>query len=281
VLSQLQTKVKAAKLEAWDEVVHNLKNPEHEITIAMVGKYMDLTEAYKSLSEALLHAGIRTKTKVNIQYVDSEDIEKNGTDVLKAVDGILVPGGFGTRGVEGKIATVKFARENNIPYLGICLGMQVALIEYARHVAGLKNANSSEFDEATDHPVVGLIEEWQDASGSVEKRSQDADMGGTMRLGGQVCLLAEGSKARDLYGKPIITERHRHRYEVNGTYVEQLKAAGLCVSGTSKDGKLVEMIEIPEHKWFVACQFHPEFTSTPRAGHPLFEGFVRAALMGR
>jgi CTP synthase len=279
VLSQLQTKVKAAKLEAWDEVVHNLKNPEHEITIAMVGKYMDLTEAYKSLSEALLHAGIRTKTKVNIQYVDSEDIEKNGTDVLKAVDGILVPGGFGTRGVEGKIATVKFARENNIPYLGICLGMQVALIEYARHVAGLKNANSSEFDEATDHPVVGLIEEWQDASGSVEKRSQDADMGGTMRLGGQVCLLAEGSKARDLYGKPIITERHRHRYEVNGTYVEQLKAAGLCVSGTSKDGKLVEMIEIPEHKWFVACQFHPEFTSTPRAGHPLFEGFVRAALL--
>jgi CTP synthase len=279
VLSQLQTKVKAAKLEAWDEVVHNLKNPEHEITIVMVGKYMDLTEAYKSLSEALLHAGIRTKTKVNIQYVDSEDIEKNGTDVLKAVDGILVPGGFGTRGVEGKIATVKFARENNVPYLGICLGMQLALIEYARHVAGLKNANSSEFDESTDHPVVGLIEEWQDASGSVEKRSQDADMGGTMRLGGQVCLLAEGSKARDLYGKPIITERHRHRYEVNGTYVEQLKAAGLCVSGTSKDGKLVEMIEIPEHKWFVACQFHPEFTSTPRAGHPLFEGFVRAALL--
>jgi CTP synthase len=243
----------------------------------MVGKYIDLTEAYKSLSEALLHAGLNTGTKVNIHYFDSEEIEKNGTDCLTEMSAILVPGGFGNRGVEGKIATVQYARENNVPYLGICLGMQVAVIEYARNVVGMADANSTEFNSNTTHPVVALITEWQDEDGSTQTRDMDSDLGGTMRLGGQECALVEGSLAKEVYGASVITERHRHRYEVNNTLIQQIEEAGLVISGKSIDGTLVEMVEVKNHPWFVACQFHPEFTSTPRDGHPLFESFVKAA----
>jgi len=267
-----------ADLSEWDKVVEDEANPEGEVTIAMVGKYMELLDAYKSLIEALKHAGIGTHTKVNIKYIDSETIIDNGTAVLESVDAILVPGGFGNRGVEGKIATVKFARENKIPYLGICLGMQVAVIEYARNVAGLENAHSTEFVKDCVNPVVGLITEWQDASGAVEQRSARSDLGGTMRLGGQECNLLEGSTAEASYAKPVIVERHRHRYEVNNNFLPQLEEAGLIVSGRSKDNSLVEVVEVPNHPWFVACQFHPEFTSTPRDGHGLFEGFVKAAI---
>jgi len=267
-----------ADLSEWDKVVEDEANPEGEVTIAMVGKYMELLDAYKSLIEALKHAGIGTHTKVNIKYIDSETIIDNGTAVLESVDAILVPGGFGNRGVEGKIATVKFARENKIPYLGICLGMQVAVIEYARNVAGLENAHSTEFVKDCVNPVVGLITEWQDASGAVEQRSARSDLGGTMRLGGQECNLLEGSTAKASYAKPVIVERHRHRYEVNNNFLPQLEEAGLIVSGRSKDNSLVEVVEVPNHPWFVACQFHPEFTSTPRDGHGLFEGFVKAAI---
>jgi len=238
---------------------------------------MDLTEAYKSLSEALLHAGINTATKVNIYYFDSEEIEKNGTECLNEMSAILVPGGFGNRGVEGKIATVKYARENNVPYLGICLGMQVAVIEYARHMAGMAEANSTEFNESTPYPVVGLITEWQDEDGSIQTRDKESDLGGTMRLGGQECALVDGTKSREIYAQDVITERHRHRYEVNNTLIKQVEEAGLIVSGKSIDGSLVEMVEVKDHPWFVACQFHPEFTSTPRDGHPLFESFINAA----
>lgn len=266
-----------ADLAEWDAVVEAEANPQREITIAMVGKYMELLDAYKSLIEAIKHAGIRNRTKVNIQYIDSESIIDEGTDKLKGVDGILVPGGFGNRGVEGKIATVRFARENKVPYLGICLGMQVAVIEFARHVAGLEDAHSTEFSASCANPVVGLITEWRDSTGSVEQRTDDSDLGGTMRLGGQECRLAPGSTAHTSYGKDVIVERHRHRYEVNNNLLPKLEEAGLIVSGRSKDNALVEVVEVPDHPWFVACQFHPEFTSTPRDGHGLFEGFIRAA----
>ncbi|KZY36999.1 MULTISPECIES: CTP synthase [unclassified Oleiphilus] len=270
-----------ADLTEWDSVVEAESSPENEVTIAMVGKYMELLDAYKSLIEALKHAGIRTRTKVNIEYIDSERIIDEGTAVLESVDAILVPGGFGNRGVEGKIQTVKFARENKVPYLGICLGMQVAVIEYARHVAGLADAHSTEFDKGCENPVVGLITEWKDASGAVEQRDAGSDLGGTMRLGAQECNLVQGSKAFESYGKPVIIERHRHRYEVNNNILPQLEEAGLIVSGRSADNSLVEVVEAPDHPWFVACQFHPEFTSTPRDGHGLFEGFISAAFTNK
>ncbi len=277
VVNKLALDCRPTDLSEWDSVVDKLNAPTADINIAMVGKYMDLTEAYKSLSEALLHAGINTKIKVNIHYFDSEEIEKIGTGCLSEMSAILVPGGFGNRGVEGKIATVAYARENNIPYLGICLGMQVAVIEYARNVANMGGANSTEFDATTPHPVVGLITEWQDEYGSTQTRDSDSDLGGTMRLGGQECVLTNNSKAKEIYGKEVITERHRHRYEVNNTLIEKLEESGLKISGRSIDGTLVEMVEITDHPWFVACQFHPEFTSSPRDGHPLFESFVKAA----
>ena len=278
VIQRLHLDAEKADLNEWDKAVYNLTHPEAEVKIAMVGKYMDLTEAYKSLSEALVHAGIQTLTKVNITYIDSEVIEGDvGIDCLKDMDAILVPGGFGERGVEGKIKAVEYARTNNIPYLGICLGMQVAVIEYARHVAGLEGAHSTELDPNTPYPVIGLITEWTTEDGSIERRSQDSDLGGTMRLGGQQCRLEEDSKVRDMYGEEVIVERHRHRYEFNNNYMEKLSEAGLLFSGKSMDGSLVEVVEVPDHPWFVACQFHPEFTSTPRDGHPLFSGFVTAA----
>jgi CTP synthase len=266
-----------ADLSEWEQVVRDTGRREGEVTIAMVGKYVDLTESYKSLSEALIHAGIHTLTNVAITYVDSEKIEQQGTAVLQGVDAILVPGGFGERGVEGKIEAVRYARENNIPYLGICLGMQVAVIEYARNVAGLAGAHSTEFDKGAAHPVIALIEEWQRADGGHELRSEDSDLGGTMRLGGQQCQLAEGSLARRIYGRELIEERHRHRYEFNNHYREPLSDKGLSLSGISIDGKLVEVVEVAGHPWFFACQFHPEFTSTPRDGHPLFTSFIEAA----
>ncbi|ALE52962.1 CTP synthetase [Candidatus Thioglobus autotrophicus] len=277
VVKKLSLDCKPADLSEWDSVIAKLNAPKSSVDIAMVGKYIDLTEAYKSLSEALLHAGINTGTKVNIHYFDSEEIEKTGIDCLSEMSAILVPGGFGNRGVEGKIATVQYARENNIPYLGICLGMQVAVIEYARNVARMSQANSTEFDENTPYPVVGLITEWQDEHGSTQTRNEASDLGGTMRLGGQECALVEGTLAQEIYAAPVITERHRHRYEVNNSLIEQVQKAGLVISGKSIDGTLVEMVEVKNHPWFVACQFHPEFTSTPRDGHPLFESFIRAA----
>tara|TARA_B110000261_G_scaffold11993_1_gene12072 strand:- start:35 stop:1660 length:1626 start_codon:yes stop_codon:yes gene_type:complete len=270
---------KEADLTEWDAVAQAKLNPKREVTIAMVGKYMELLDAYKSLIEAISHAGIKSYTKVNTRYIDAEDIETQGVSLLAGVDAILVPGGFGERGTEGKIKTVQYARENKIPYLGICLGMQVAVIEFARNVAGWSDANSSEFDANSKHCVVGLITEWTDEAGHVEQRSEGSDLGGTMRLGAQQCRLQEGSLAYQCYQQDVITERHRHRYEVNNTFVEQLEAAGLKFSGRSMDGSLVEMVEIVDHPWFVACQFHPEFTSTPRAGHGLFEGFVGAAII--
>jgi CTP synthase len=270
-----------ANLSEWDQVVEAEANPHTAVTIAMVGKYMELLDAYKSLIEAMKHAGIRTRTRINFRYIDSETIETNGVEQLKDVDGILVPGGFGNRGVEGKIRTVQFARENRIPYLGICLGMQVAVIEFARHVAGMTDANSTEFRHDCADPVIGLITEWKDASGVTEQRDRNSDLGGTMRLGGQECRLAKGSKAHECYGRDIIVERHRHRYEVNNNLLPALEQAGLIISGRSLDDALVEVIEVPDHPWFVACQFHPEFTSTPRDGHGLFEGFVRAAVERR
>jgi len=276
-VEKLQLQCKEADLSDWKQVYEALKHPEHDVTIAMVGKYIDLTEAYKSLSESLIHAGIKTRTKVNIVYIDSEDIEKDGVGCLDAMDAILVPGGFGERGVEGKIMAVQYARENNVPYLGICLGMQVAVIEYARHVAGLDHAHSTEFNSGTRNPVIALITEWETSDGRIEKRDKDTDMGGTMRLGGQPCRLKPGSRAHDIYAKDVIVERHRHRFEFNNHYREPLERAGLQIVGTSLDGKLVEVIELKDHPWFVACQFHPEFTSTPREGHPLFTGFVEAA----
>ncbi|MBE2897637.1 CTP synthase [Pasteurellaceae bacterium 20609_3] len=267
-----------ADLSEWEQVLYRESNPSNgDVTIGMVGKYTELPDAYKSVNEALKHAGLANRVNVHIKYVDSQDVETKGTEILKGLDGILIPGGFGYRGVEGKIATAQYARENNVPYLGICLGMQVALIEYARHKAGMANANSTEFDKNTPYPVVGLITEWQDADGNVEKRSDNSDLGGTMRLGAQQCHLAQGSKARDIYGADTIEERHRHRYEVNNNLLPQIEQAGLKVSGLSADKKLVEIIELPNHPWFVAAQFHPEFTSTPRDGHPLFESFVKAA----
>jgi len=276
VLDRFNIDRPAADLHQWDNVVANQMLSDGQVTVAMVGKYMDLLDAYKSLTEALVHAGISNKTKVKIRYIDSEKLQKNH-DLLDGVDAILVPGGFGSRGIEGKIHAVKVARENNIPYLGICLGMQIAVIEYARNVCGLDNANSTEFDASTDYPVVGLIEEWIDQQGNKEQRSVDSDLGGTMRLGSQVCHLVSGSNAQQIYGDEQIKERHRHRFEVNNNFLPQLKDAGLVVGGLSFDKTLVETIELPEHRWFFASQFHPEFTSTPRDGHPLFSSFVEAA----
>lgn len=267
-----------ADLSEWDKVVDGKLNPEHEVTIAMVGKYMDLLDAYKSLNESLIHAGIHLRTKVNVNYIDAEDVETKGTQILEDADAILVPGGFGERGVEGKLQAVQYARENKVPYLGICLGMQSAVIEFARNVLGLKDANSSEFDKSCPHPVIGLITEWVTADGDIEKRDEASDLGGTMRLGAQECRLVAGSRSREIYGADVITERHRHRYEVNNNYVDQLQQAGLRIGGWSADDTLVEVVELEDHPWFVACQFHPEFTSTPRDGHPLFTSFVTAAL---
>ncbi|MEG9529998.1 glutamine hydrolyzing CTP synthase [Mannheimia indoligenes] len=277
VCERFRLDCKEADLSEWEQVLYRQANPTGEVTIGMVGKYVELPDAYKSVNEALKHAGLTHRLTVNIKYIDSQDIETKGTELLAGLDGILVPGGFGYRGVEGKIRTAQYARENKVPYLGICLGMQIALIEYARNVAGLTEANSSEFDKDCSQPVIGLITEWQDADGNVETRTDESDLGGTMRLGSQQCHLIEGSKARELYGAETIEERHRHRYEVNNNLLPQIEAAGLKVTGLSADRKLVEIIEVPNHPWFVAAQFHPEFTSTPRDGHPLFAGFVKAA----
>lgn len=270
--------LKPAELSEWQAVLDGFYHPEHAVTIGMVGKYMDLTESYKSLTESLIHAGIQTNTRVHIRYIDSESLEKSQDDQLQGLNAILVPGGFGDRGIEGKIAAVQYAREHKIPYLGICLGMQVAIIEYARHQANLKQANSTEFMKDTPHPVVALVSEWKDASGTRQARDADSDLGGTMRLGGQLCHLAPGTLAQKAYGADHVSERHRHRYEVNSDYVAALEKAGLVVSGRSVDKALVEMVEIPGHPWFLACQFHPEFTSTLRDGHPLFTAYMKAAL---
>ena len=278
VVNRFNLKCNPVDLSEWEQVLYAEANPNGEVTIAMVGKYVDLTEAYKSLNEALHHAGLQNRRVVNIKFVDAEDIERQGTEVLEDVDAILVPGGFGKRGVEGKITAVQYARENKIPYLGICLGMQVALIEFARNVAKMADAHSTEMTMETTHPVVALITEWLNEDGVIETRDEDSDLGGTMRLGAQSCRLVSGSKARELYGNDEIVERHRHRYEVNNAFLPELEAAGLKVSGKSQDNELVEMIELDDHPWFVACQFHPEFTSTPRDGHPLFTGFIAAAI---
>ncbi len=287
VCHKLGILARAADLSVWKKLVHSLQHPEHEVNIAFVGKYVDLTESYKSLTEALMHAGIHTLSRINIHYIDSEGIESGGTAQLKGMDAILVPGGFGRRGTEGKIAAIGHARANKIPYLGICLGMQLAVIEFARNVSGLDGAHSTEFDAQSPHPVIALITEWLDREGRIEQRDANSDLGGTMRLGGQSCALVEGSLAREIYAAPRINERHRHRYEVNNAYLARLEADGLKVSGVSAEGKaLCEMIELPKagpqaHPWFVGCQFHPEFTSNPRVGHPLFISFVRAALAAR
>lgn len=277
VVEKLRLTTESAQLKEWRQVVEAWRNPSGTVKIAMVGKYTNLTDSYKSLSEALQHAGLHTRTRVDLTYVDAVEIERVGTSLLEGVDAILVPGGFGTRGIEGKILAAQYAREQLLPYLGICLGMQVALIEFARHCADLPGANSTEFDPETPHPVVSLITEWRERTGRIEVRDSTSDLGGTMRLGGQPCYLVSGSLAHSLYGCDIIMERHRHRYEVNRAYVKPLECAGLRVSGRSEDGELVEMVELPDHPWFVGCQFHPEFTSTPRDGHPLFCGFVKAA----
>jgi len=279
VVERLELDCGEADLSEWDHVVEAKLNPKGEVNVAMVGKYTELVDAYKSLNEALVHAGLHTSTKVNIDYIDSEEIEQKGAEELLAkFDGILVPGGFGTRGTEGKIAAVRFAREQGVPYFGICLGLQVAVIEFARHKANLPDAHSTEFDANTPTPVIGLITEWTDSDGRKETRSEDTDRGASMRLGGQPCILKEGSIVRTLYAEECITERHRHRYEVNNQYIAQLVDAGLSVAGKSTDGELVEIIEVPDHPWFVACQFHPEFTSDPRDGHPLFRGYIDAAI---
>jgi len=279
VCRKLNITAKAADLSSWEKICVALAHPKQEVNIAFVGKYVDLTESYKSLTEALIHAGIHTESKVHIHYMDSEDIERDGTSVLEPMDAILVPGGFGKRGTEGKMKAIQFARENKKPYLGICLGMQLAVIEYARNVANLKDANSTEFNSDSPHPLVGLITEWQDAYGKVEIRSEDSDLGGTMRLGAQKCPIEPGTLAAQIYGKEV-NERHRHRYEVNNHYVDQLKAAGLVISARTPTEQLCEMVELPQnvHPWFVACQFHPEFTSNPRKGHPLFKSYIEAAL---
>lgn len=279
VCAKLHLKAKPADLSSWQKIVDALAHPKHEVNIAFVGKYVDLTESYKSLTEALIHAGVHTQSKVNIHFMDSEDIESNGIGRLSEMDAILVPGGFGKRGTEGKIRAIQYARESKKPYLGICLGMQLAVIEYARHVAKLDKANSTEFDADTPKPIVGLITEWKTADGKLETRSEDSDLGGTMRLGAQSCPIEPNTLAAQIYGAQV-NERHRHRYEVNNHYVDQLKAAGLIISARTPSEQLCEMIELPqsEHPWFLACQFHPEFTSNPRTGHPLFKSYIQAAL---
>jgi CTP synthase len=278
ILERFHLDCPPADLSEWERVVHARLNPEREVNIAMVGKYMELLDAYKSLIEAIEHAGIQTHTRVRMKYIDSETIDKDGTAALQGIDAIVVPGGFGERGIEGMITTVRYARENNIPYLGICLGLHVAVIEYARHVLGLACAHSTEFEKKTPDPVIALITEWVNAEGQMEQRDENSDLGGTMRLGAQECRLADHSIARDCYQKEIIVERHRHRYEVNNNYVARLEEKGMHFTGKSVDGSLMEVLEIQNHPWFLACQFHPEFTSTPRDGHPLFTGFVNAAI---
>jgi CTP synthase len=280
--------IKPTDLSDWQKVVDVMTSPAHEVTVGMVGKYVELTESYKSLNESLSHAGVHNNARVKIRYIDSVVLESGNMSALKDLDAILVPGGFGDRGIEGKIAGIRYARENKVPYLGICLGMQLAVIEFARHVAGLSDAHSSEFNAATTHPVIALITEWQDEGGRIEKRDVNSDMGGTMRLGGQTCQLMENTLARSAYGTDTITERHRHRYEFNNHYLQELTDAGLVIGGKSADGNLMEMVELPgkgqsahpelSHPWFLGCQFHPEFTSTPRKGHPLFTDYIKAAL---
>ena len=278
VVSKLDLKCPKADFSEWDRVVDSQLNPEREIRLAMVGKYMDLLDAYKSLNEAILHAGIQTRTRINISYIDSTDVMHNGVGLLEGHDAILIPGGFGERGFEGKIQATRYAREQGIPWLGICLGLQAAVVDYARHVAGLAGANSSEFEQDCRHPVIALISEWTTMAGTTEVRDESSDLGGTMRLGAQNCRLTEDSIAFRCYGRLEIMERHRHRYEFNNDYLEILRKAGLRLVGKSGDGMLVEVIEVSDHPWFVGCQFHPEFTSNPREGHPLFKGFVNAAI---
>jgi CTP synthase len=279
VCHKLDILAKAADLSSWKYITERLANPKFNVDIAFVGKYVDLADSYKSLTEALIHAGIHTESKVKIHYIDSEEIEKSGTDALKNMDAILIPGGFGVRGTEGKIAAIKYARENKIPYLGICLGMQLAVIEFARNVANLKDANSTEFNADSSHKLIGLITEWKDATGKVEVRDENSDLGGTMRLGAQSCPIVPNTLAASIYGAQV-NERHRHRYEVNNNYVEQLKKAGMVISARTTGEDLCEIIELPKatHPWFVGVQFHPEFTSNPRTGHPLFKAYVEAAL---
>ena len=278
VVEYLQIECPPADLSSWKQVVDAQMEPINSLKITFVGKYLELLDAYKSLIEALTHAGIKSKTRVVIDYIDAENIEREGVGVLDGASAILVPGGFGQRGFEGKIAAAGFARENKVPYLGICYGMHAAVIDVARNLAGLEKANSTEIDLKTDHPVIALITEWQDSSGRIETRSENDDLGGTMRLGEQACKLASGSLSRHLYGEETVNERHRHRYEFNNNYAAQLVSAGLVLAGHSEDGTLVEVVEIDDHPWFVGCQFHPEFTSSPRNGHPLFSGFVEAGL---
>jgi CTP synthase len=281
VVEKFGLDVPPVDLGGWDHLVQALDHPRREATVGFVGKYVDHADAYKSLNEALTHAGAQTGARVEVKTIDSESLMTEGMSELEDVDAILVPGGFGERGIEGKIAAVHFARERNIPYLGICLGMQVAVIEIARHLAGLEGAHSTEFMPDCEHPVIGLITEWLDRSGAVELRDEGSDLGGTMRLGAQQCVLQDGSMARRIYGQEIITERHRHRYEFNNHYLDRLQSAGLRVAGRSRDGQLVEMIELEDHPWFVGCQFHPEFTSRPIGGHPLFTSYIDAAVRHR
>ena len=276
VMRHFSLEANPADLSVWQQIETAIANLKEEITIAMVGKYVDLTDAYKSLNEALYHAGVRSGNKVNIRYIDSEDLAKEGTALLADVDGIVVPGGFGNRGIEGKILAVQYAREHRIPYLGICLGMQIAVVEFARHVLGLSGAGSTEWDDKVADPVVALVTEWVNERGETEQRDAHTDLGGTMRLGALPARLKSGTQIARIYGAEIINERHRHRYEVNSHYEKRLEDAGLVISGRSEDNGLVEVIELPEHPWFIACQSHPEFTSTPRKGHPLFESFIRA-----
>ncbi len=277
VCEKLHFNTKRADLSEWDKVIYAQEHPTGEVDVALVGKYVHLTESYKSLSEALKHAGIHTRTRVNIRYIDSEQVEQQGTALLEGADAILVPGGFGERGIEGKIKTAQYAREHGIPYLGICLGMQIAVVEFARHVAGLKGAHSTEFNLKTPSPVIAMISEWTTAEGATEKRAAGGDLGGTMRLGGQECRLVPGTRARDVYDRDTVVERHRHRYEFNNNYRQSLQDKGLVVAGTSMDEKLVEIVELPGHPWFIGVQFHPEFTSRPRDGHPLFTSYILAA----
>lgn len=278
IVNKLHLDCPKADYSEWDRVVDSQLNPEREVKLAMVGKYMELLDAYKSLNEAIIHAGIQTRTKVNISYIDSSDLMERGVELLHGHDAILIPGGFGERGFEGKIQATKFARENNIPFLGICLGLQAAVVDYARHVANLKDANSTEFEKDCENPVIALISEWTTAAGTTEVRDENSDLGGTMRLGGQKCVLDPDSTTFQCYQQEEIIERHRHRYEFNNDYLDTLSAAGLKLVGKSADGMLVEVIEIPGHPWFIGCQFHPEFTSAPREGHPLFTGFIKAAI---
>ena len=274
---RLEDKAAPADLSEWEAVVDAVENPDDEVTVAVVGKYVDHQDAYKSLSEALKHGGLRQRTRVKLKWLESEQVEKEGVGVLAGVDAILVPGGFGDRGFEGKVLTAQYAREKKVPYFGICYGMQAAVVDYARHVAGLEGANSTENDRHCPHPVIGLITEWRTASGEIERRDETSDLGGTMRLGLQEQRLKPGTRSRELYGKDVVGERHRHRYEFNNRYRTQLEDAGLVISAKSMDDLLVEMVELPGHPWFIACQAHPEFLSTPRDGHPLFIGFIAAA----